>query len=189
LKGIGGNIFGILTPAISVGGGGSIFGILGGMHVEMIYCIIQNHFNRHGDDDGGYKHHEESQEEAMEHVPREGEETVEINVTEEKNMHTLCSTLIVLGFLGGIIATTFMEIMSPDSSSRSQKDWNVLYGGMTSGMFVTFIWYLYISCMVKHGPKSIQIAYALVLLTVPFLFDFFFTLHQASKVFFIMQTE
>lgn len=169
IKGIGGNVFGTLsTPdAISVGSGGCIFGILGALHVDMIHSIIEANF-----------HKEQSNCNSDE---EDGDSDSESDDPEEDSF-IFYSTFIVLGFLGGIVITTVMGVISP-TSSRFAKDWSVLYGGMISGMITGLLWHLCSSLIIKEEKSKrggFRVIYALVVVIVPFLLDCFLSL-QVTK--------
>lgn len=192
VSGIGGNIFGTLsTPsAISVGSGGCIFGILGAMHIEMILLLLNQYFKEACDDDDddnddGDDNNEEVDDKILQLTTNNNQ--VEMDYDEKSQDDAdeffFISGLIVLGFLGGIIFTTLMGIIFPNSQ-RMQKDWTVLYGGMTTGMVICILWHLRTSFIMVQGKdggrrtrRSIQLLCGMVLLFIPIVLDCLISLH------------
>lgn len=183
--GIGGNIFSTLTTpsAISVGSGGSVFGILGAINIEMMHSLVALYFAKNqdsdcddddDDDDDGYEEVEE--EECEKNGSYDNDEY-------QEDLFIFHSTFIILGFLGGIMITTLIGFISPTNSAGFlAKDWSVLYGGMISGMIVGLIMYLFeLLLKVMRKEKKINTncwkeLVVMVLIIIPFFLDCFFSL-------------
>jgi len=187
LSGIGGNIFGtFLAPsAISVGSGGCIFGMLGAMHSEMILLILHQHYN----EGCSYDHIDDEQDDelVLPWISNNNKDEMEDDKSQGANsdadadddVYFFHSTLIVLGFLVGIVLTTVMGIFFPDSP-RMSKDWSVLYGGMISGMVIGVLWHFCTSFLVIEEERrrtkiNLQVLCVMLLLLIPILLDCFFT--------------
>eukprot|EP01083_Nonionella_stella_P047612 127453_1 len=122
LSGIGGNIhssFADEPSAISVGNGGSILGLLGAIHVDLLTTILL-------------------QKDQISCISPFEKSFVNI---------TYIVVGISIGLFTTFIAEWFVSDdgtgVVRDSRLTYHKDWSVLYGGMLSGMIVTCIWNLY----------------------------------------------
>ena len=195
--GIGGNVFGtIYVPsAISVGSGGSIFGLLGAMHVDVIFSFFHEQSqkktnyvldqdtdnNESGDDEesflqlSGDSDYSDDEEEDKDEVKRTAHD---IYVTR--------SSSIILGFLCGVLAMALIGIYYPQSSLSKEKDWAVLYGGMISGLFIGLVWQLYISIKARERRMTTHVLCGFFIIVIPFIFDCFLSLKVSQSILNIM---
>ena len=190
LLGIGGNIFGTLyvPTAISVGSGGCIFGLLGAMHVDIVFLVIHEHFLKKSNTEEEENEDDEEEENALllGRVEAEGsKEYVEKEGGPLQNSYVLRSSYIILGFLGGIAVSTLMGILYPQSL-KMQKDWAVLYGGMMSGLIVSLLWQFCIAIRARKRYMVKRVFFGFLIVAVPFAFDCFFSLEISHTLLKIM---
>jgi membrane associated rhomboid family serine protease len=178
-SGICGNIYGTQFDIISVGSGGCILGMLGAMHVEIIYSIMyasikEDNYEHNIDDSESENDGKGEKEDLIVSFTSDDE-----NIDSEEDTYLIRSTCMILGLTLGIFVTTMIGIIFPNNET-AQKDWSVLYGGMISGMAISLLWNFCVSFR-KSGPREIRVAHGLVLLVVPSLLNYFF-LSQLSHV-------
>lgn len=193
-----------VPTAISVGSGGCIFGLLGAMHVDIVFSVIHEHFlkkrNAHDEEqeedeedkeneDDDYEDEEENAL-LLDKVEAEVEGNKEQHVEKEgdplQHSYVLRSSYIILGFLGGVSVTTLMGILYPQSL-KMQKDWAVLYGGMMSGLIVSLVWQFCTAAIRARKRYMVnRIFFAFLIVVVPFAFDCYFSLEVTHSLLKIM---
>ncbi len=163
------------------------------MHVDIVFSIIHGHLEADDRDDDDKDNEEEEEEEhndddaLADSLLLFDDNDSEQNRNEKPNQklqdrYILRSTYIILGFLGGVSATTLMGFFYPQSL-RIQKDWAVLYGGMISGLIVGLVWQLCESLRARERDMTIRVLYGFLIVVVPFLFDCFFSLELSHSIF------
>ncbi len=190
MSGVGGNLFSTMSvlKGISVGNGGCIFGLLGAMHVDIVFSIMhENPPKKEHDTNTSQEEHDKNGdiEEDVSTSTTNEEDDDEDTVEEVEDTHIIQSSCIVLGFLVGVWLTSITRIVYPNSL-RMHKDWSVFYGGMMSGLAVGLVWEFFVSLRLRQNRMVVRVTYGFLFVAVPFLFECLLSIETSQSILKVM---